>query len=207
LIRILTRILTRILPKATRIAELIAATLLAAIFVTFLLQIFTRYAPKIAWVVPFEPVQSWMLSLVPIGWTVNLISLLWVWLIFMGGSFVVRQRDHVTFDVFFNAVSPGWQRFFAVVTALLLIGMMGYALGPTYDAIFGSRLMELKKIQTLSLPISGDRIAIKWLFAPMVLFMVAIILRYSFRLYQLGRGHGDVDTDADTTAGTKGIKS
>ena len=92
----------------TRIAELITAILLAVIFITFLLQIFTRYAPKIAWLAPFSVVESWMASLVPIGWTVNLISLLWVWLIFIGCSFALQDRNHVTFDVFYNAVPLRW---------------------------------------------------------------------------------------------------
>ena len=171
----------------TRIAELITAILLAVIFITFLLQIFTRYAPKIAWLAPFSVVESWMTSLVPIGWTVNLISLLWVWLIFVGCSFALQDKDHVTFDVFYNTVSLQWRRIFAVITAGLLIGVFAYALGPTFDAIFGSRLMELKKIQTIVLPISGEKIAIKWLFAPVVLFMIVTILRSGMRLYQLFR--------------------
>jgi len=169
----------------TRIAELITAILLAVIFITFLLQIFTRYAPKIAWLAPFSVVESWMASLVPIGWTVNLISLLWVWLIFIGCSFALQDRNHVTFDVFYNAVPLRWRRIFAVITASLLMSVFAYALGPTFDAIFGSRLMELKKIQTIILPISGEKIAIKWLFAPVVLFMVITILRSGMRLYQL----------------------
>ena len=169
----------------TRIAELITAILLAVIFITFLLQIFTRYAPKIAWLAPFSIVESWMASLVPIGWTVNLISLLWVWLIFVGCSFALQDRDHVTFDVFYNAVPLQWRRIFAVITAGLLMGVFAYALGPTFDAIFGSRLMDLKKIQTIVLPISGEKIAIKWLFAPVVLFMVVTILRSGMQLYKL----------------------
>ena len=131
----------------TRIAELITAILLAVIFITFLLQIFTRYAPKIAWLAPFSIVESWMASLVPIGWTVNLISLLWVWLIFIGCSFALQDRNHVTFDVFYNAVPLRWRRIFAVITVSLLMSVFAYALGPTFDAIFVSRLMELKKIQ------------------------------------------------------------
>jgi C4-dicarboxylate transporter DctQ subunit len=169
----------------TRIAEFITAILLAVIFITFLLQIFTRYAPKIAWLAPFAVVESWMASLVPIGWTVNLISLLWVWLIFVGCSFALQDRDHVTFDVFYNAVTLQWRRIFAVITTGLLIGVFAYALGPTFDAVFGSRLMDLKKIQTIVLPISGEKIAIKWLFAPVVLFMVVTILRSGMRLYKL----------------------
>ena len=172
----------------TRIAELIIAILLAVIFITFLLQIFTRYAPKISWLAPFSVAENWMASLVPIGWTVNLISLLWVWLIFVGCSFALQDRDHVTFDVFYNAVPLRWRRIFTVITAGSLMGVFAYALGPTFDAIFGSRLMELKKIQTIVLPISGVKIPIKWLFAPVVLFMVVTILRSGMRLYQLFRG-------------------
>ena len=73
--------------------------ILAAIFIIFLLQIFTRYAPKIAWLMPIPPIHDWMMALEPIGWTVNLISLLWVWLIFFGCAFFVRESDHVAFDV------------------------------------------------------------------------------------------------------------
>ena len=83
--------------------------------------------------------------MVPIGWTVNLISLLWVWLIFIGCSFALQDRNHVTFDVFYNAVPLRWRRIFAVITVSLLMSVFAYALGPTFDAIFGSRLMELKK--------------------------------------------------------------
>lgn len=55
-----------ILKWFTRCAEFIAAMALAAIFATFLLQILFRYMP----------------FLEPIGWSVVLISLLWVFVIF-----------------------------------------------------------------------------------------------------------------------------
>ena len=80
----------------TRGCEFIAAIILAAIFIIFLLQIFARYTSKIAWMMPIEQVSNWMLSVEPLGWTLNLISLLWVWLIFFGCSFVVRERDHLS---------------------------------------------------------------------------------------------------------------
>ncbi|NBR38345.1 MAG: TRAP transporter small permease subunit [Alphaproteobacteria bacterium] len=177
--------LLKIASKVSRTAELIAAITLAAIFVTFLLQIFTRYAPKIAWLMPLASIEAWMLSLVPIGWTVNLISLLWVWLIFLGCSFFVRDKDHVIFDVFYSALSGRWRKILAMATCLLLVAVMVYAIGPTYDAIFGSMLMNLKKIQTLRMPITGDKIPIKWLFAPVVMFMALTILRYGFRFFSL----------------------
>jgi len=177
--------LSKVASKISRTAELIAAIILAAIFVTFLLQIFTRYAPKIAWLMPLSSLKAWMLSLVPIGWTVNLISLLWVWLIFLGCSFFVRDKDHVIFDVFYSALSGRWRKILAMATCMLLVAVMVYAIGPTYDAIFGSMLMNLKKIQTLRMPITGDKIPIKWLFAPVVMFMALTILRYGFRFFSL----------------------
>ncbi len=189
--------LSTVVSRLTRIAELIAAAILAAIFITFLLQIFTRYAPKLAWLMPIPSIADWMTSLVPIGWTVNLISLLWVWLIFIGCSFVVRDKDHVIFDVFYSAFSSQWRRYFTLATCTILIAAMIYAALPTYDAIFGSMLMNLKKIQTLRVPITGDKIAIKWLFAPIVMFMAATVIRYGFRSYRV-LSTGRVDDDLDT---------
>ena len=60
----------------TRGCEFIAAMILAAIFIIFLLQIFARYTSKIAWLIPIEQLSNWMLTVEPIGWTINLISLL-----------------------------------------------------------------------------------------------------------------------------------
>ena len=47
--------------------------------------------------------------------------------------------------------------------------------------------MELKKIQTIRVPITGDKIAIKWLFAPFVMLMVVVTIRYVWRIYTVLR--------------------
>ena len=174
----------RALREVTRVTEFIAAMALAAIFLIFLLQIFTRYAPKIAWLMPIPPIADWMSSLEPIGWTVNLISLLWVWIIFFGCSFFVRERDHVAFDIVYHAMPAGGRKILAIAGSVILIGVFAYSFLPTWDAIMGSRLMELKKIQTLRMPITGDKIAIKWLFAAYILLMVAVMSRYLWRLIE-----------------------
>jgi TRAP-type C4-dicarboxylate transport system permease small subunit len=169
------------------LTEFIAAIALAAIFIIFLLQIFTRYAPRISWIIPLPIISDWMNSLQPIGWTVNLISVLWVWIIFFGCSFFVRDGEHVVFDLLVFAVPPKIQKIFLTIVALFMITIMLYSFGPTWDAIFGSRLMELKKIQTLRIPITGEKIPIKWLFAPYIILMIAVICRYSFTLLSLIR--------------------
>ena len=161
-----------------RAANLVAASLLAVIFVTFLLQIFARYAPNLAFLMPVGFLANWMSSIEPIGWTVNLISLLWVWLIFFGCAFVISDRDHVIFDVFLHAMPHKIGRVMRVAVAMIIVFAMIYALAPRWDAVFENRLMDLKKIQTLRIPFTGDKIAIKWLFAPFILMMCVLIVRY-----------------------------
>tara|TARA_E500000178_G_scaffold351791_1_gene413705 strand:+ start:233 stop:823 length:591 start_codon:yes stop_codon:yes gene_type:complete len=169
---------------SNRFVNFILALTLATIFITFLSQIFARYAPKLGAFIPVDSVALWLDSVEPIGWTVNLISLLWVWLVFLGCAFVVRERDHVVFDVFTQAMSPRWSLICKIVVALTVLSAMVWSFVPVWEAIFGSRLMDLKKIQTLRIPITGDKIAIKWLFAPYVILMVALVVRYIFVLVQ-----------------------
>ena len=169
----------------TRGCEFIAAMILAAIFVIFLLQIFARYTSKIAWMMPIEQVSNWMLSVEPLGWTLNLISLLWVWLIFFGCSFVVRERDHVTFDILYLALPDHLRRIAIIIVSLTMIFALLWSFLPTWDAIFGSRLMELKKIQTLRIPVTGDKIQIKWLFASYITLMIVVLLRYTWICYEV----------------------
>ncbi|MDA8705391.1 TRAP transporter small permease subunit [Litoricolaceae bacterium] len=169
---------------SNRFVNFLLALTLATIFVTFLSQIFARYAPKLGAFIPVDSVALWLDSVEPIGWTVNLISLLWVWLVFLGCAFVVRERDHVVFDVFTQAMSPRWSLICKIVVALTVLSAMVWSFVPVWEAIFGSRLMDLKKIQTLRIPITGDKIAIKWLFAPYVILMVALVVRYIFVLVQ-----------------------
>ena len=67
----------------SRLTEAIAGGMLAAIFLIFLLQILLRY------------------FFTPAGWTLELIGILWVWVIFFSCAFIVRERDHVKFDIIY----------------------------------------------------------------------------------------------------------
>ena len=170
----------KLLKMFTRGAEFIAAMALAAIFLTFLLGIIFRYTP----------------FLDPIGWSVVLISLLWVWLIFFGCAFIVREQDHVTFDVLYLGVSKPVRKILALLTAALMIAAMLWSFPAVWEAIFGNRLMELKKIQTLRVPITDGKIAIKWLFAPFVMLMIVVTIRYLWRIYTVLR-YGPPETELE----------
>ena len=172
-----------LMKRLSRVAEAIAATALAAIFIVFLLQIFTRYSGKLSQWMPVENLSLWMSEIEPLRWTVYLISLLWVWLIFLGCSFVVRERDHVAFDILYQAAPPRLRKIMTILGAIILIAVMLISLPATWEAIMANRLMELKKLQTLRLPITGDKIAIKWLFFPYLVLMAILIIRSCSRIF------------------------
>ena len=184
--------------RLTRIAEAIAATALAAIFIIFLLQIFTRYSGKLSQWMPIPNLSLWMSEIEPLRWTVYLISLIWVWLIFFGCSFVVRERDHVAFDIFYQASPHRLRKIMAVSGAIILMVVMLISLPATWDAIMANRLMDLKKLQTLRMPITGDKIAIKWLFFPYLVLMAAIIIRSCSRIFLELRANNQ-NTEVDKT--------
>ena len=172
-----------LMKRLSRVAEAIAAIALAAIFIVFLLQIFTRYSGKLSQWMPVESLSLWMSEIEPLRWTVYLISLLWVWLIFLGCSFVVRERDHVAFDILYQAAPPRLRKIMTILGAIILIAVMLISLPATWEAIMANRLMELKKLQTLRLPITGDKIAIKWLFFPYLVLMAILIIRSCSRIF------------------------
>ena len=187
-----------LMKRLSRVAEAIAAIALAAIFIVFLLQIFTRYSGKLSQWMPVENLSLWMSEIEPLRWTVYLISLIWVWLIFFGCAFVVRERDHVAFDIFYQAAPPRIRKIMAVLGAIILIAVMLVSLPATWEAIMANRLMELKKLQTLRLPITGDKIAIKWLFFPYLVLMALLIIRSCSRIFVELRTNNQ-NTEAEET--------
>ena len=69
--------------------------------------------------------------------------------------------------------------------------------------------MNLKKLQTLRVPFTGDKIAMKWLFFPYIMLMLAVIVRYGWALFNtiksghLKDAHEKLDQDLGTKAGDR----
>ena len=86
-----------------RFAEAVAAAMMAAMFLTFILQIAVRYSARLDWLPEMAPI----LEPSRYGWTLEFCLLLWVWLVFWGNAFVVRERDQgVTRDLRFMTSHP-----------------------------------------------------------------------------------------------------
>ena len=101
-----------------RRAENILALLLFSMFVTFLLQIVFRY----------------FLNL-PIGWTVEWVTIAWLWGILFGFAFVVREADIIRLDVLYSALPRAARRVMDVLTGLTIAAIFLYTLPASWDYI------------------------------------------------------------------------
>ena len=154
--------------------EFIAATMLAAMFITFLLQIFSRY-----------------ILLMPFGWTLELCLILWVWIVFFGCAFIVRENDHVTFDIFYLAAPRRIRQILALIAAGAIVVGMVISFLPTWDYI---DFLRTRKTTTVRLPITNDKIPMRTIFSVYALFMIVVTLRYAWRFIDVLR-NGPPDDD------------
>ncbi|MFN3825588.1 MAG: TRAP transporter small permease [Pseudorhodobacter sp.] len=165
-------------------AQAVAATFMALMFLTFVLQIAVRYSART------EAIAQWFPLLEPsrYGWTLEFCLLLWVWLVFWGNAFVVRDRDHVTFDILYLAVRPSVRRWFAIIGGLAIcIGLLA-SIGPTWEKF---HILRLKKTATLS-NLFGDWIRMRDIYSIYILFLAAVGARYAWAVWHAFR-HGVED--------------
>ena len=142
-------------------ADNVAAALLAAMFLTFVIQIVSRYVLN-----------------APVGWTVELCLTLWLWLVFWGSAFCLDDRDHVKFDMLYLAAGQKIRRLLALGAAIVIVVAMLAALPATLDYI---TFYKIKKSAVL-------RIRLDYVFAIYGVFAVAVIVRYTWRAVALVRG-------------------
>ena len=146
--------------------------MMAAMFVTFVIQVTIRYTARLEWLAEAVP----LLDPSRFGWTLEFCLLLWVWLVFWGNAFVVRDRDHVTFDILFFAVSPGVRRWFVIIAGLAIAIGLILSIAPTWDRF---AILRLKKTATLS-DLFGDWIRMRDIYMVYIVFLVAVALRYAW---------------------------
>ena len=169
-----------ILASLRRAAEAVAAAMMAAMFATFLLQIVIRYPGRLTWLADAVP----LLDPARYGWTLELCLALWVWLVFWGAAFVVREEDHVTFDILRESVPPRLRRAFIIIGSLAVAVGLILAVAPTWDRF---AILRLKNTATLS-AVFGDWIRMRDVYSIYALFLIAVPCRYLWRAWQAARG-------------------
>jgi len=144
-----------------RRAENIAALLLVAMFLCFILQIAMRY------------IFSY-----PLGWTDEASVLFWIWCTLWGAAFVLRERDEVRFDIFYSSTSKKTRCVFTVITGIAAILLFAISLPAVV-----SYVAFLKVERSAYLGIRLD-----YLYSIYVVFSIAAIVRYAVLTWRALRG-------------------
>lgn len=146
-------------------AEWVTAILFVAMFAAFLLQVFTRYV-----------LNS------PVAWTQEFVLIVYIWIVFWCGAFLLREREHITFDMVFVSLPPGPRRVLAVVLTLITLAAFVAALPGTIDYV---SFMKIEKS-----PVMGIRFDL--LYSIFAVFTVAVAIGALMRLWRLlGRSWRD----------------
>ncbi len=161
--------MSRLMSGLHRLAEAVAATLLAVIFVAFLLQIAMRY------------VFNW-----PVGWTTELSLAAWLWLVLWGGAFVLRDHEEIRLDLLLASVGRRARRVLSGLGSLSIGALFALSLPATYDYV---RFMRVEKSSYLKVPMD-------LMYAIYLVFALAVIARCAWRVLRLLRGQ---DPDAAPT--------
>ena len=169
----------------TRSTEFVAAMLMAAMFATFILQVTVRYTARAEWIAVAIPI----LDPNRYGWTLEFCLLMWVWIVFWGNSFIVRQRDHVIFDIVYTSVGPQLRKWFAIVAALAICVGLLLSIEPTWDKF---HILRLKKTPTLS-NVFGDWIRVRDVYIIYFVFLGVVALRYAWRTWDIIRNGAEAD--------------
>jgi C4-dicarboxylate transporter, DctQ subunit len=159
-----------------RRAENVAAAMLAVMFAAFIIQVVFRYFFSF-----------------PVGWAAELSVVMWLWLVLWGAAFVLRDDEEIRFDLLSASVGRRARIMMGIVSGLALVVLYGVSLPATYSYV---TFMKVEKASYL-------KVRMDWLFSIYILFLVAILARYLWRLSYLLRGR-EPDR-ADPTQASSGL--
>ena len=173
----------------TRLGEFIAAMMMAAMFATFILQVFIRYTARIGWVAETIPFFDPNLY----GWTLEFCLVLWIWLVFWGSALIVRERYHVTFDLILTSLNPKTRKWMAIFSCLAISVGFLWVLGPTWEKFY---VLRLKRTATMS-NLFGDWIRVRDIYSVFFLFLVSVSVRYTWRAWKVFQNGADFENISD----------
>jgi TRAP-type C4-dicarboxylate transport system permease small subunit len=139
-------------------AELISAGLFALMFGAFMVQVFTRYVLND-----------------PVTWTLELCSLAYVWGVCFTAGALVRERQHIVFDMLYHHVQPGVRRGLALASTGLIVVLFLAGLPGTVDFV-----AFMARMRTITLHIPFHIV-----FSCFVIFLVLTVLFGLVRLRRL----------------------
>ena len=142
------------------LAQAVAATAFSAMFIAFIVQVFTRYVLD-----------------APLAWTSEVCSIAYLWIAFWGGGLIVSRKDQVRFDLIYQYAAPPRQRVMAILGAVILLAVFLRAFPSNLDFV---RFMGYDRTWVLELPF--DRV-----FFVFLVFLAGMIVQAFLRIIRLSR--------------------
>lgn len=142
-------------------AENVLVLILAVMFLAFIVQIVFRY-----------------LFNFPIGWTSELSTVAWIWLVLWGAAFVLKDEDEIRLDLLVGAFGRRARLGMSIVGALAIVVLFAMSLPAAYDYV---SFMKVERSSYL-------KVRFDWMYSIYIVFAVAVILRYLWKLAFLLRG-------------------
>ena len=142
-------------------ANAVGAGLFATLFLVFMVQIVARFG--------FNK---------PLPWTDEAAVMLYVWVILWAAAFIVPEREHVMFDLVWNAVGAGPRRVMRVLGHAMIGGLAAWALPACWDYV---SFMRREGTPVLGVPFM-------WVFLPFVLLLAALVVRSAIGIWRALRG-------------------
>jgi TRAP-type C4-dicarboxylate transport system permease small subunit len=139
-------------------ADAVGVLLFALLFLVFVVQVTARFL--------FDQ---------PLAWTDEAAVILYLWAILWGAALVCKDRENVAFDLLYQHASPQVKRVMALTACALIGGLAAWGLPGSIDYI---QFMQRESTPVMGLPFN-------WVFAPFALLLLALAVRYAWRIVQL----------------------
>jgi TRAP-type C4-dicarboxylate transport system permease small subunit len=155
-----------------RRAENVLAALLGVMFFAFIVQIVFRYFFNL-----------------PVGWTIELTVITWLWLVLWGAAFVVKESEEIRIDLVTSLVGRRGRVVMALVAGVAIVFLYGISLPASWSYV---SFMKVEKSSYLKIPMN-------WLYSIYMFFVLAVIVRYLWLLWELVRGKAPEEADPTKT--------
>jgi TRAP-type C4-dicarboxylate transport system permease small subunit len=142
-------------------ADALGVALFSALFAVFMVQIAARF---------------WFNR--PLPWTDEAAVVLYVWVILWAAAFIVPEREHVMFDLVWNASRPRTRQVMRITGNLMVGGLAAWAIPACWDYV---HFMAREGTPVLGLPFM-------WVFLPFVLLLAGLALRSAINIWRAARG-------------------
>ncbi|MEK9802914.1 MAG: TRAP transporter small permease [Curvibacter sp.] len=122
----------------------------------------------------------------PLPWTDELAVVLYLWVILWASAFMVPEREHVAFDLLWNSAGPRLRRAMRIAGHLMIGSLAAVAVPASWDYV---HFMGREGTPVLGL-------SFEWVFLPLLLLLLALVVRSLWGLWCACRGLPDQEPAA-----------